>query len=71
MCKESFKILTRRPYSYTLYLQQDTIQKVAKHTQKRHRLLWTQAHLHWTNVLWSDESTFEIVVQGEKKRTIC
>ena len=35
-------------------------------TQKRRRLLWARAHLRWTDakwksVLWSDESTFQIV----------
>ena len=34
--------------------------------QKRRRLLWARAHLRWTDakwksVLWSDESTFQIV----------
>lgn len=35
-------------------------------TQKHRRLLWARAHLRWTyakweSVLWSDESTFQIV----------
>lgn len=35
-------------------------------TQKRHQLFWARGHLRWTDakwksVLWSDESTFQIV----------
>ena len=41
-------------------------QKPFINTQKRRRLLWARAHLRWTDakwksVLWSDESTFQIV----------
>ena len=52
-------------------------------TQKRRRLLWARAHLRWTDanwksVLWSDESTFQIVLENvdvvssgpKRKRTI-
>ncbi len=42
-------------------------------TQKRRRLLWARAHLRWTDakwksVLWSDESTFQIVFGNYGRR---
>ncbi|KAF0030331.1 hypothetical protein F2P81_017062 [Scophthalmus maximus] len=44
-------------------------------TQKRRRLLWARAHLRWTDakwksVLWSDESTFQIVFGNHGRRDV-
>ena len=44
-------------------------------TQKHCRLLWARAHLRWTDakwksVLWSDESTFQIVFGNHGRRVL-
>ena len=44
-------------------------------TQKRRRLLWARAHVRWTeakwkSVLWSDESTFQIVFGNNGRRVL-
>ena len=51
-CKLKLYYAKRKPY--------------INNTQKRRRLLWARAHLRWTDakwksVLWSDESTFQII----------
>ncbi len=43
--------------------------------QKRHRVLWSKAHLKWTvskwkSVLWSDESKFDILVGNHGCRVL-
>ncbi len=43
--------------------------------QKRHRLLWTKAHLKWTvskwkSILWSDEYKFDILVGNHGCRVL-
>ncbi len=71
----SVNTVRRYIYKCKLKLYHAKQKPYINNTQKRRRLLWARAHLRWTDakwksVLWSDESTFQIVFGNHGRRVL-